>query len=665
MPADTTATLLSLLLISVVAVVALRRLNLPAILGYLAVGVVAGPHALGLVRDIHDIHLIAEFGVVFLLFMLGLEFSLSRLIAMRRAVVGMGGAQVLLTAVITGGAALAMGFSPAAAFTLAGVMTVSSTAIVIRQLGEQLEVNSRHGNNAVGILLFQDLAVIPFLIVIPVLGMSGAAEEAGNLTLEITLTLAAGVVASIVLFVGGRWVLRPLFREIAKSRSAELFTLAVLLTVLGAGWLTNAAGLSWELGAFLAGIALSETQYKHQIEADIRPFRDVLLGLFFITIGMMLDVGGLPEIGHWVLMFLALLILAKAAIIFLIGRAMGEAPGVALRSGLVLAQGGEFGFAMLSIASPDLMTDTQHQIVLGTVIFSMVLTPILVKYNGAIAKRLVPGYAKSRRQHQLEVRADASDLSRHVLICGFGRVGQNVARLLESEGIDYTAIEVDPDIVQQANEAGLRVYFGNSTHLDILQSAGLERARAVVISHLDDASTIKTIEVIRGHDRDIPVIVRTRTDEHLDRIHEAGATEVVASVYEMSLALGGHVLRTLEVPLAKILRQIQEIRQADYAPLRHTFHGDRARDENDFTLLAPRTLKNVALVTGAKAIGKRLGTLRPGLRGVVVDSINRHGIRGESPSDEVKLEEGDVLTLYGSPEALDSAEQALLAGRPD
>ena len=664
MPVDTTATLLSLLLISVVAVVALRRLNLPAILGYLFVGMLAGPHALGLVKDIHDIHLIAEFGVVFLLFMLGLEFSLSRLIAMRRSVVGMGGAQVFLTAMITGGGAWMMGFSPAAAFVIAGVMSVSSTAIVIRQLGEQLEVNSRHGNNAVGILLFQDLAVIPFLIIIPVLG-SEAVTDAANVSLEIAMTLGAGVLAAILLFFGGRWVLRPLFREIAKSRSAELFTLAVLLTVLGAGWLTNTAGLSWELGAFLAGIALSETQYKHQIEADIRPFRDVLLGLFFITIGMMLNIGGLADIGHWVLLFLALLIAGKALIIFLIGRLMGEAPGVALRSGLVLAQGGEFGFAMLSITSGDLMTDAQHQIVLGTVIFSMVITPILVKYNGEIAKRLVPGYAKSRREHNVEVRQDASDVSGHVLICGFGRVGQNVARLLKSEGIDYTAIEVDPDIVQQANEAGLRVYFGNSTHLDILQSAGLDRARAVVISHLEDASTIKTIEVIRGVNGDIPVIVRTRTDEHLDPIHKAGATEVVASVYEMSLALGGHVLRTLNVPLAKILRQIQEIRQEDYAPLRHTFHGDRARDENDFTLLAPRTLKNVSLVPGSKAIGRQLGDMLTEHESVVVDSINRHGIRGESPSDDVELHEGDVLTLYGSPEALDSAEQRLLTGRPD
>ncbi|HSH85245.1 MAG TPA: cation:proton antiporter, partial [Guyparkeria sp.] len=540
------------------------------------------------------------------------------------------------------------------AFVLAGVLSVSSTAIVIRQLGEQLELNSRHGNNAVGILLFQDVAVIPFLIIIPLLG-SQVVTDAAYVSLEIALTLAAGVLVAGLLFFGGRWVLRPLFREIAKSRSAELFTLAVLLTVLGAGWLTNMAGLSWELGAFLSGIALSETQYKNQIEADIRPFRDVLLGLFFITIGMMLNITTLPDIGHWVLLFLALLLLGKTLVIFLIGRAMGEAPGVALRSGLVLAQGGEFGFAMLSIAAGDLMTGTQQQIVLGTVIFSMVLTPILVKYNGKIAKWLVPSYAKSRYQHNVEVRADTSDLGDHVLICGFGRVGQNVARLLTSEGIDYTAIEADPDIVQQANEAGLRVYFGNSTRLNILQSAGLDRARAVVISHLDDASTIKSIEVIRGVNRDVPLIVRTGTDEHLDRIRVAGATEVVASVYEMSLALGGYVLGALNVPPAKILRQIQEIRQQNYAPLRHTFHGDRARDANDFAPLAPRTLKNVSLVPGSAAIGQRLAAALTNRDLVVVDAINRHGIRGESPSDEVELQEGDVLTLYGSPEALDTA----------
>lgn len=661
---DVMASLLILLIISVVAVVGLRRLKLPAVLGYLAVGVVAGPFGLGWISEAADIHIIGEFGVVFLLFMLGLEFSLPRLIAMRRAVIGMGGAQVLTTAVVTGFAAWLMGFSPAAAFVLAGVLTVSSTAIVVKQLGEQMELNSRHGNSAIGVLLFQDIAVVPFLIIIPVLSAhSGAATDSTQITLNVAWTITAGVAVAVALFFGGRWVLRPLFREIARAHSAELFTIAVLLVVLGAGWLTNQAGLSYELGAFLAGIALSETQYKHQIESDIRPFRDVLLGLFFITIGMLLNVRALPDIFIWVIILLILLIVVKTAIIFIIGRAMGEEPGVALRTGLVLAQGGEFGFAMLAITTADIMSDDQRQIVLAVVIFSMVLTPILVKLNGHIAKRIVPSYQRERHEAQHNLTQSTSDLSNHVLICGFGRVGQNVARLLKSEGFDYTAIEVDPDIVQQAMEAGLPVHFGNSTHGEILESAGLSRARALVISHLDDAIALKTIEVARSLSPDIPIIVRTRSDEQLDQFYEAGATDVVASIYEMSLVLSGNVLRALNVPVSKVIRQIQEIRRENYAPLRHTFAGTRSRETGDFVPLAPRTLRNITLVQGAYAIDKPLNACLPDNRTIVVDAINRSGIRGETPQPDTVLQEGDTLTLYGAPDELDSAEHFLLAGK--
>ncbi len=659
------ASLLILLLISVFTVVVLRRLALPAIIGYLTVGVIAGPHGLGWIADVSDIHLVAEFGVVFLLFMLGLEFSLPRLIAMRRSVMGMGSAQVVATALITGIVAWLMGFSPAAAFVLAGVMTVSSTAIVIKQLGEQLELNSRHGNNAIGVLLFQDLAVIPFLIIIPVLGGHEAnAQDSATITTNIALTIGAGVLAAAVLFFGGRWILRPLFREIAQARSAELFTIAVLLVVLGAGWLTNQAGLSYELGAFLAGIALSETKFKHQIEADIRPFRDVLLGLFFITIGMMLNVRELPDTFIWVLLLLGLLIVVKTLIIFAIGRSMGEEPGVALRTGLVLAQGGEFGFAMLAITGSDIMTESQHQIVLAVVIFSMLLTPILVRFNGRIAKMLLPQYRHAQTLRNREMAASISELENHVVICGFGRVGQNIARLLESEGFQYTAIENDPDIVQQASQAGLPVHFGNSTHADILEAAGLSRARALVISHMDDSAAIKTTEVARSLISDhTPILVRTRTDEHLDALYEAGANEVVSSVYEMGLSLGSHVLRALNVPVSKILRQVQEIRRERYAPLRHTFRGDLARDNDLFVPLAPRTLRNVTLIEGAFAVGRTLAEVLSDNRTIVVDAINRSGIRGESPQPDTLLQEGDTLTLYGAPDELEQAEHLLISGR--
>ncbi|MGC8697078.1 MAG: cation:proton antiporter [Halothiobacillus sp.] len=663
---DVMASLLILLIISVVAVVGFRRLHLPAILGYLTVGVIAGPYSLGWIRDQSDIHIIAEFGVVFLLFMLGLEFSLPRLIAMRRAVIGMGGAQVLATAIVTGFAAWLMGFSPAAAFVLAGVLTVSSTAIVIKQLGEQLELNSRHGNNAVGILLFQDLAVIPFLIIIPVLGAATGTQENTEPTaiaLNIATTIGFGVLAAGVLFLGGRWVLRPVFREIARARSAELFTIAVLLVVLGAGWLTDQAGLSYELGAFLAGIALSETQFKHQIEADIRPFRDVLLGLFFITIGMMLNVRELPLILGWVVLLLALVVLVKTLIIFLIGRAMHEDHGVALRTGLVLAQGGEFGFAMLAITAPSIMTDYQRQIVLAVVIFSMVLTPFLVKFNGRLAKRIVPSYNKQRQAQTEIIDQHASNMAGHVVICGFGRVGQNIARLVQSEGFEYTAIDVDIDIVRQARQAGLPVHFGNSTHADILEAAGLSRARVLVVSHLDETSALKTVEVARTLSSEIPIMVRARTDEQLDPLFHAGATEVVSSIYEMSLVLSGNVLRALNVPVSKIIRQIQEIRRENYAPLRHTYAGNRARGSGDMIPLAPRTLRNIDLVPGAYAIGKPLVRCIPANKTIVVDAINRSGIRGESPHEETLLHEGDTLTLYGAPAELDNAEHFLLTGQ--
>ncbi len=433
--------------------------------------------------------------------------------------------------------------------------------------------------------------------------------------------------------------------------------------VLGAGWLTNQAGLSYELGAFLAGIALSETQYKHQIEADIRPFRDVLLGLFFITIGMMLNVRELPLILGWVVLLLALVVLAKTIIIFLIGRAMHEDHGVALRTGLVLAQGGEFGFAMLAITAPGIMTDYQRQIVLAVVIFSMVLTPILVKFNGRLAKRIVPSYRQQRQSQTEIIDQFASTMTGHVMICGFGRVGQNIARLVQSEGFEYTAIDIDIDIVRQARQAGLPVHFGNSTHADILEAAGLSRARVLVVSHLDEISALKTVEVARSLSSEIPIMVRSRTDEQLDPLIHAGATEVVSSIYEMSLVLSGNVLRALNVPVSKIIRQIQEIRRESYAPLRHTYAGNRVKGSGSLTPLAPRTLRNIDLVPGAYAIGKSLASAIPANKTITVDAINRSGIRGESPHEETLLCEGDTLTLYGAPAELDSAEHFLLTGR--
>jgi CPA2 family monovalent cation:H+ antiporter-2 len=376
---------LILLATAVVAVAAFRRLALPPVLAYLAVGMLVGPHGLAWIPDTEDTRFLAEFGVVFLLFTLGLEFSLPQLVALRREVLGLRGSQVILTTALAWLGAWLLGMSPEAAFVIGGVLAMSSTAIVIKQMAEQLELNSRHGRNAIGILLFQDIAVLPFLIAIPVL----ASDSDTSLAAEMGWALVKGLAVVLAMLAVGRWLLRPLFHEIASSRSSELFTLTALLFALTAAAASAGAGLSMALGAFLAGMMLGETESRHQVEADIRPFRDVLLGLFFITVGMLLDVGALPRIWPWVLLLLAALVVLKTASIVAISLLMGQPAGVGLRAGLVLAQGGEFGFALLALGvSFGVLDSSSTQVVLATVVLSMVLTPFLVRYNGLIAKWL-------------------------------------------------------------------------------------------------------------------------------------------------------------------------------------------------------------------------------------------------------------------------------------
>jgi|GEM_PF-55323 len=514
---------LLLLAASVLAVTLFRRLNLPPIMAYIGVGALIGPHALGWVEDTENTRLLAEFGVVFLLFTLGLEFSLTKLVAMRRAVLGMGGAQVLITTLVAGGVAWGLGLSIPAALVVGGVLAMSSTAMVIKLLAEQIELNSRHGRAAVGILLFQDLAVIPFLILIPALANGG--DHIGQ---DLAIAMLKGVVVTGILIVAGRWLLRPMFNEIAKARSPELFTLAVLLVALSSAALTYTAGLSMALGAFLAGIMLSETAFRHQIESDIRPFQDVLLGLFFITIGMLLDMQALPQYILPALGLLVVLVLMKALIIFGVGVALREEPGVALRAGLVLAQGGEFGFALLALASRgNLLAHEAVQVVLTAVLLSMLTTPFLVRYNGRVTKLLVRGYQRSFVEQREEIAQQTAELEGHVILTGFGRVGQNLAYLLDQEDIPYIALEVDPDIIEKAQRAGYNVHFANATHIDLLRAAGIDKARALVITHHDAAAAIRTLNVVRLHYKDLPVLVRVLSVNQMDEIIEAGATDVV------------------------------------------------------------------------------------------------------------------------------------------
>ncbi|MEK6749409.1 MAG: cation:proton antiporter [Pseudomonadota bacterium] len=648
------------LLAATVLVVSLfRRLHLPTILAYLAVGIMVGPQGFGVVSDLDNTRKLAEYGLVFLLFTLGLEFSWPQLYAMRREVLGIGSAQVIVTTALAATTAYALGLSLTGAIVIGGVLAMSSTAIVIKQLGEQLEGNSRHGRLATGILLFQDLAVVVFLIVIPALHSGFDQSVAWNIVLAI---IKGGIIMTLMYAVG-HWVLRPFFHEVVSARSAELFTLTVLLFSLAAAWLTQFFGLSLALGAFLAGMMLGETEFRHQVEIDIRPFRDILLGLFFVTVGMLLDIAILPNIWPWVLAILGATLIGKIFITALVTALSGAERGVALRTGIVLAQGGEFGFVLLSLAiQDDYLPPAVTQMMLATVIISMVTTPLLVRYNGRITKFIFSAsYGQNRRQIVNDVATNAEDLQHHIMICGFGRVGQNIARFIEKESYRYFALDLDAARVKEARAAGQFVTYGDSTHPNILEAAGLQRAKALVISFDDAVAAEKIILIARKARADLPILVRTRDDSNLERLQQAGATEVVPETLEASLMLVSNLLYLLNVPVRRIVKHIQDARADRYQVLHHVFKG---QDWSDFTdnENTRMTLHSVLLPRSAHAVGKRINEINLSDCGVSISAIRRGDIHAMRPLPDIVLQVNDVVILYGDVDQIEHAENLLLRG---
>jgi len=634
-----------------------QRLRLSPVIAYLALGVLLGDSLLGLVTEPHTIEVIAEFGLVLLLFTLGIEFSLSRLIAMRRLVLGLGTAQVLVTSMAGAVVALLWGEPLAGAVVVGGVLALSSTAIVIKQLGEQLEIAAPHGRAAVGVLLFQDLAAIPLLIAIPVLG-----GGSGNLGMELFSAMVTGLAISLLLIAAGRWLLEPLFHSVSRFHSAELFTLTVLMVAAISAWVSAKAGLSMALGAFLAGIMLSETAYRHQIEQEIRPFRDVLLGLFFVSIGLLLDARVLFSQLHWVLLGVAGLVAVKTLIVLALGRVFGLPRLDSMRSGLVLAQAGEFGFAVIALALTfNVLTTNAAQLVLAVAVVSMLLSPFLIRYNLRLAQWLLPARSLAALPEEplpgpsLDEAQDS-----HLILCGFGRVGQNLAGLLEQDNLPFVALELDPGIMREAQQAGLPVFYGDSERADILNAAGLARARALVICHQNEASAVKTVHEARRINPHLPILVRTPTDRYLDDLVAAGATEVIPDPFEASLMLAEHLMRLLGVPFEEREQRFDAIRNLHYAPLRHTFRGEQELKPLDHGL----RLKNVVLTDAAYAIGHSLGALELKRLEVRVAAIRRRGVRGE-PEEATVLEPGDVLILLGTPASLSRSERLLLDGHAD
>ncbi len=646
-----------LLATAVVMVVVFRRLKMPAILGYLLVGVLIGPHALGFVPNTPGTRYLAEFGVVFLMFSVGLEFSLPQLVSMRKLVLGFGGLQVGLSIVIVMGVAAMAGQTWQAGLILGGILAMSSTAIISKILAEQTQLHSPHGKRIMGVLLFQDLAVIPLLVMIPVLALPGE-----RIAVEIgAALLKAGVVLAVILTLGQR-IMRPLFHLIAAQKSSELFVLAVLLVTLGLAWATEASGLSLALGAFLAGMLISETEYRYQVENDIKPFRDVLLGLFFITIGMLLDPRVVLDRWLIVLLVLTALITLKFLLIVLLALILKNDKAVALRCALALAPAGEFGFVLLSLAGRhQALSEPVTQVVLAAMLISMLLSPLILAYSEKIVMRLVAGEWEARAVQLQQLAIKAMSKKQHVIICGYGRSGQSLARFLERENISIIALDSDPMRVRQAAAAGDSVMFGDASRREVLTAAGLPRASAVVVSFADTHAALTILSHVRALHADAPVIVRTFDDTDVEKLRAAGAAEIVAEVVEGSLMLATQTMLQLGAPLNKVLARLKQVRGERYELLRGFFPGATDMDDAQFDLQQPR-MQSISIDSGAAAVGKSIASQRFDDIGIRLSALRRRGAHATEVQPDLVLEAGDVLVLTGTPEALAKAEMRLLQG---
>jgi monovalent cation:H+ antiporter-2, CPA2 family len=646
--------ILLLLAAAVVVVIACRLLRLPPLLGYLVVGIVVGPHALSWVPDNAAVRDLAEFGIVFLMFSIGLEFSLPQLKAMSRAVFGLGLAQVAITTVMSMVGLHFMNYGWLTGFALGGSLAMSSTAIVSKLLAERSELGTPHGRDVMAVLLFQDLAVVAFLIATPTL-----AEGGTDLWQALALAAAkAGIALAVILFFGQK-PMRAWFTLIARLRSPELFMLNVLLVTLGLAAATELAGLSYALGAFLAGMLIAETEYRYQVEEDIKPFRDVLLGLFFVTVGMYLDLHVVGAKLGWVLLLLIVPVLAKVVLVVILARLFQAPLGTALRIGFYLGQTGEFAIVLLALASDLKIVDpTLAQLVLAAMVLSMLSAPFVIQFSEPVVRRLTANDWLARAAQVTQIAASTMARREHIIICGYGRSGQNLARLLEAEQISYLALDSDPERVREAADSTSVVY-GDAGRREALIAAGLNKARAVAVTFADTATALKILHHVRQERPDLPVIVRTLDDTELDRLLKAGAAEVVPEVLEGSLMLATHSLLVLGVPLGRVLARIRAVREERYSLFRGFFHG--ATDAADAAENLQSRLHTILLTQRSRAVGKSLAEIK--LDGLVeVTGVRRHGSHSVVPTAEDRFEAGDVIVLLGKPANLAMAERLLQRG---
>ena len=651
--------LILLLAISVFAVWSFKRIKLPPILAYLVAGIVAGPQLLELFENPSDVALVAELGIVFLLFSLGLEFSVPKLVAMRHLVFGVGSAQVVITLLLVMIAAFFMGQSWSSSFVIGSIFALSSTAVVVKSLNESGITQTKRGQVSISILLFQDIAVVPFLIAIPLL----AGDGSDNVMAAILLALAKGAVVVAILLSVGKWVLPKVFNEVAQVRTDELFVLTAILVTVMAGTLTSFFGLSMALGAFLAGMMLSESQFKHQLEADIRPFRDILMGLFFISVGMTLDVTVIARHWPWILSGVATLLVLKTIIIKQLAVLAGESRKDGWSAGLTLFQMGEFGFVLVALAQQlQLFTPDLSSALIAVGVLSMAITPSIINNHSQIVTEVDRFIGKYEDDYVEDETANfASDLSGHVVICGFGRVGQTVSRFLRAEAVPYMALDVDPVRVAEAQAAGENVQFGHARDKAILDAACVATAKLVVVTFGDVTKTQAVINNVKESGSKARIMVRTKSDQHLKQILEEGADHVVPEALEGSLMLVSQVLFESGVPMSRVLRRIRKERENRYGDLHGFYPGDTTEVTVDRRDLL-EFIHAIAIPAEAYAVNKTLAELKISDKRVEVVGLRRGGAELSSPDMDTVINALDIIVIKGKPRRVERVERYLLTG---
>ncbi len=638
-----------------------RVLRLPPMLAYFVVGVLFGPYAFGLLPDTESGRHFAEFGIVFLMFSIGLEFSLPKLYAMRKTLFGLGGSQVVITMTAIILACWLAGLSLTVAFIVASALTMSSTAIVSKILMERVDLNSRHGRLSIGVLLFQDLAVIPILVLIPALGADSA-----DLASLLGLAFIKTVFLLFILFKFGKSVISFWFGLVAGQRSRELFVMNVLMVTLLLAFATHLAGLSYALGAFIAGMLISETRYRYQVESDIASFRDILMGLFFISVGMLLDFNYLIENIGLVSALLLAFVLFKALLISTLVRFFGFEWGVGIRTGVILAQAGEFGFVILTLGlGQGLIGGDALQLVLSACLISMITAPFIIQYNGRIARKLIKSYTDNSSRKVDEIEHIGKNLKEHVILCGYGRSGQYLGRFLKEEQIPFVALDIDPTRVHEAAVAGEHVMYGDAGRSAVLEAAGAGHAKALIVSYADMRSSMKVLHVTQENYPSLPVIVRTSDETHMEEFRLAGATEVVPEVLEGSLMLASHALVILGIPLNRVVKRIRLFREERYQMFKGFFRGvtDDGADFGDDQQLR---LHPVEIDRNTYANRMLISHLDLEKYNVEIQHLRRPNMRSDiPPRPTIVLSEGDVVVLLGTAEGLVAAEAYLLSGNAD